>query len=849
MKLPMSWLRDWVEVDVAPEPLADVLTRRGFYVEGIETRGHSYPGVVVAKVLEVAKHPNADKLSLCRVDAGAGVLSIVCGAPNVHAGMIAPLATIGARLPGGLVIKKSKIRGVESQGMLCSADELGFSDDHSGIVDLPAYLDTGDGLVAGRPLDELLPPPDAVLEVEVPFNRPDGLGVVGLAREVKAAFGLSWTAAAEERLTSLWRGDGQFDLEIEDREGCPRYIAQVVEDVRIAPSPGWLQRRLEAMGQRPINNVVDITNLVLFELGQPLHAFDLDRLDGPAIRVRRARAGERFTTLDGKERTLDPEVLLICDREKPLAIAGVMGGAESEVRGGLGDRDARGGAPGAAAGLVLGATTRLLLECAWFQPRRIRRGSRALGLSTEASKRFERGVDPHGGAAATARFLALLAEVSPGMKLGPACERVHGPAAAPPLALRGSRCRRILGIEVALDEATRHLEGLEFEVEPRTPRAAPTPSAWEIEVTVPSWRADIAIEDDLVEEVARSHGYDLIPDAPLETHGAYATRSPRERGMERARRAMLARGFTEAWTGTLISERDAIDTAALMDAAPDSLVRLLNPMSREGEVLRPSPVAGLLRACAHNLRQGVPAVRLFEIGAGFAATADASGADRAALPEETLMLTAIVTGPRYAHAHDAAQQAVDFDEAKGLWEAWLAEMSVDTPEWRAYAASGWKPGASAEVAAGTSCIGWGGCLGQPLLRAWDIEVPVHLFVVRLDPLFRSASAAHRVTLPGRFPPVSRDLAFFVPVSRAHREVEQVLTRAAQAPEGEGSWLASIELFDVYAGPGTPEGMKSLAYALRFEHTERTLQEAEVRAIQDRMVEAVARECGGRLRER
>jgi len=842
MKLPLSWLRDWIEVDVAPAALADALTRRGFYVEGVEARGHSHPGVVVARVIEVAEHPNADKLSLCRVDAGAGELSIVCGARNVHVGMIAPLATIGAKLPGGFVIKKSRIRGVESQGMLCSADELGFSDDRSGIVDLPAYLGTSAGLVTGRPLDELLPPPDAVLEVEVPFNRPDGLGVVGLAREVKAAFGVAWTPAAEERIRALWRGDGQFDLEIEDREGCQRYIAQVVEGVLIAPSPGWLQRRIEAMGQRPINNVVDITNLVLFEFGQPLHAFDLDRLAGPAVRVRRARVGERLTTLDGKERMLDPEVLLICDREKPVAIAGVMGGAESEVRDGL----AEGGSRNV---MVLGATTRLLLECAWFQPRRICRGSRVLGLSTEASKRFERGVDPRAAAAATARFLAVLAEVSPGMTLGPAGERAHGPVAPAPLALRGSRCRRILGFEVPVDQATRHLESLEFEVEPRTPHRAQTPSTWELVVEVPSWRTDIAIEDDLIEEVARSHGYDLIPEVPLETHGAHATRSTRERGLERARRAMLARGFTEAWTGTLISEREALETAALLGAAPGSLVRLANPMSREGEVLRPSPVAGLLRACAHNLSQGVPAVRLFEVGMGFSATVTAPGADRGTLPEETLMLAAIVAGPRYAHAHDAEQQAVDFGEAKGLWEAWIEEMSIDTPEWRAYAAPGWKVGASVEIAAGTSRIGWGGCLGQPLLRAWDIEIPVHLFVVRLDEVFLSAPAAHKVTLPGRFPPVRRDVAFFIPASRPHREVEQVLTRAAQAPGGEGSWLASIELFDVYTGPGTPEGMKSLAYALRFEHAERTLNEAEVQAIQDRMVEAVSRECGGRLRER
>jgi len=804
MKLPMSWLRDWVAVDASAEQVAEALTRRGFYVEGIESSGVGHPGVVVARVLEVARHPNADKLTVCTVEAGAEPLTVVCGAPNVRAGMVAPLAVIGARLPGGLVIKKSKLRGVESQGMLCASDELALGDDHSGIVDLEVYLGTGEGLSSGRPLDELLPPPDAVLEIEIPFNRPDGLGVTGLAREVKAAFGLGWSPAAEERLAGLWAGADDFDLELEDREGCPRYIAQAVEDVRIAPSPPWLQRRLEAMGQRPINNVVDVTNLVLFELGQPLHAFDLDRL-GPAVRVRRARAGERLVTLDGRDRVLEPEVLVIADAMMPVALAGIMGGAATEVT---------------------DSTTRLLLECAWFEPRRIRRGSRALGLSTEASKRFERGVDPQGGAAATARFLGLLAEVSPGLRLGAARGLAYGPAVRPPLTLRGSRCARVLGITVPRDEAVAHLEALDFDV--AVPLAAPVPeSDWAVEVAAPGWRPDVGCEDDLVEEVARSHGYDRLPDPPLETHGVRAERSPLERTVQRARRAMLARGLSEACTTTLVSEREALATAALLGAAPESLVRLANPLSREGEVLRPNLVAGLLRACAHNLRQGAPAVRLFEVGAGFAA-------GPAALPVETLMLAAVVTGPRYAHAHDAAQQPVDFDEAKGLWEAWLEEMGVDTPEWRTYAASGWKPGASAEVAAGTSRIAWAGSLGQPLLRTWEIEGPVHLFTVQLEPLATSAPSA-RLDLPGRFPLVSRDLAFFVPAACTHRELEAALVAAA------GERLAAIELFDVYAGPGTPEGMKSLAYALRFGHPDRTLQEAEVQTIQDRMVAAVARE--------
>jgi phenylalanyl-tRNA synthetase beta chain len=805
MRLPISWLRDWVDVEASPERVAEALTTRGFYVEGIEAHGREHPGVVVARVLDVQRHPNADRLSLCRVDGGAGELRVVCGASNVFAGMLAPLATVGARLPGGTVIKASKIRGEESQGMLCSARELELSDDHAGIVDLERLRGTADGLTPGRPVDELFGPPDTVLEVEVPFNRPDGLGVLGLAREVKAALQGRWTPAAQARLKARWTGRSDFDLVLEDLEGCPRYIAQGVEGVVVGPSPAWLVRRLEAMGQRSINNVVDLTNLVLFEFGQPVHAFDLGRLKGPAIRVRRARPGERLTTLDGRERECSDEVLLICDAARPVALAGIMGGADSEVS---------------------EATTRLLLEVAWFQPQRVRRGARSLGLSTEASKRFERGVDPEAGPAAAARFVALLKELVPGARTVAARERNHTDGKRRTLTLRTARIARVAGLSLTAPVAQRLLEGLEFGVDAGDP----------LRVTVPTWRPDVTLEDDLVEEVARAHGYDRIPEAPLETRGLHAVRSARERLIERARGAMLARGLTEAWTTSLVSEREARSTAALFGAGEGSLVRLANPMSREGDVLRPDPVAGLLRACAHNLRQGSAAVRLFEIGAGFRAAGEG-------LPEEPLVLAAIVTGPRLAHAHDATQQAVDFDDAKGLWEAWLEEMGVDTAEWRAYSAAGWKPGASAEVADAASRIAWAGTLGQPLLREWDIEVPVHLFLVLLDPLTERGPRRAGPRLPGRFPPVRRDLAFFVPETLSHDAVRRALATAA------GERLAAIELFDVYAGPGTPQGMRSLAFALQFQHPERTLTESEVQAIQDRMVRTVESECGGRLRER
>jgi phenylalanyl-tRNA synthetase beta chain len=814
MKLPLSWLHQWIEVSASPEQIAEALTTRGFYVEGIEHHGLRYPGLVVARVLEAEKHPNADKLKLCKVDAGGETpLRIVCGAPNVTAGMTVVLATLGTKMPNGLEIKRAKIRGEESEGMLCSSRELMLSDEHAGILDLDQFF-AGTTLRVGEPLDAYMPEPYAVLEVEVPFNRPDGMGVIGLAREVKAALGGDWTAWARERLSATpaaVKAGGTFPLTIADTSECASFLAQVVEGVQVQPSPTWLVRRLEAMGQRSINNIVDLTNLVLFEFGQPMHAYDMAKLAGPALGVRRAKAGEKVTTLDGKERELTPEVLLITDGEKGVGIGGVMGGLDSEVT---------------------SSTTTLLLECAWFKPQRVRRAAKVVGLATEASKRYERGVDPLVGQAAAQRFLSLLLELCPGAKLGASAYQ-HTPPEAMALSLRPSRCERLIGLPFTPARCAELLRALEFGVSDGETLA----------VRVPSWRLDVTLEDDLVEEIARSNGYDRIPEARMETRGAFAERTPRERVVKRAREAMLAQGFDEAWSGSLVGANEAVAAAPLLGDEP-TLVRLANPMSSESEVLRPNLACGLLRAVAHNLKNGAPGVRLFEVGAGFLDRGEK-------LPEERLMIAAAIAGPRWRHTHDAApsgpagaydpRAAADFFDAKGVLEAWLSEMRVDSPEWRAYSGAGWKSGASAEVAAAGSRIAWAGTLGQSLLRAWDIDVPVHLIVVLLEPLSQGVSATPRAKVPGRFPPVRRDLAFFIPRVVTHSQVEQALVGAA------GGTLSAWELFDVYEGPGTPEGMKSLAFALQFQHAERTLTEAEVSESQARMVAAVEQGCGGSLR--
>ncbi len=813
MRYPLSWIAEWLELPGSAEEIAQRLTSRGFPVEAIARVGHAYENVVVGRVLEVAKHPDADKLSLTKVDVGGpAVLDIVCGAPNVRAGMTVAVALVGAELPGDLRIKKSKIRGAVSEGMLCSARELELGGDHTGILDLDAAA------AIGTPVRALFGEPDFILDVEVAYNRPDVLCISGLAREIAAAYGVPLAAHAAARFDATAATGGSFKVEVEDPEGCPRYLAQVVRGVKVGPSPAWLVERLERAGMRAVNNVVDATNYVMLEMGHPLHAFDLATLDGATIVVRRARAGETMTTLDGKARTLGAEHLMIADATRSTCIAGVMGAQEVEVS---------------------EATTDLLLEAAWFDPVRVQRAVSDHGIMSEAARRYGRGVDPNLAPAAMARALTLFAELAGGTPDGPATD-VRGRRFDPvELELRPSRVTRLLGVRIGRDRLVKDLGALGFAVVDPAPGLGEAQDDIPLLVTVPTRRRDVTRPVDLVEEAARAFGYDNLPDVPLATGGSVGTRPPERRLKETVRDAFVGLGFRECLTPTLDDPTRLALTWPLLPrgAAGETpaFVTVQNAAGPETSALRSDLVSGLVRVAAHNLRHGATGLRLFEIGRVFAPRLGAI------LPEERTQVAALVTGPRYGEAWDQPQ-AADFADAKGLWEAFLVHLEVDSLDWRPYASRGWKSGESAELRAKVH-VACAGRLGPRLARQLEIEPPTYLFVADFEGLMRARKPRTRFAPFTRLPGVTRDLAFFLPVDVPHATVVSIV-RKAGAP-----LLSDLRLFDVYEGKGVPDGKKSLAYTMTFQAAERTLTEADIETVQRGIVDALATQVGAVLRDR
>jgi phenylalanyl-tRNA synthetase beta chain len=796
MKAPLSWIREFAPVEAAADELARRLPIAGLQVEEVIRTGSGIEGVVVGKVLEINEIPGATKIIHVTVDAGDGPREIVCGARNFAVGDLVPVAVPGAKLPSGMEIARREMQGKVSDGMLCSALELGISDDHSGILVLEGEHKLGQDVREALSLD------DEILDIDITPNRPDLLSVAGIAREIAALYELPFAVPPPELRDGGPPVDERASVRVEDPKGCPRYLARVITDIRVPPSPWWMQRRLLACGMRPISGPVDVTNYVLLERGHPLHAFDLAALRGRAIVVRRPRKGEeRFTTLDGAERTLSKEDVVICDAEGPVAVAGIMGGASSEV----GEN-----------------TTEILLESAYFSPERVLRTARRLGLRTEASVRFERGADPEAVSSAAERAAALLAEVCGGSVARGALDVYPKPVKPKPIRLRVARTNELLGVTIPAPEMASSLRPLGCVVGSQTRTS--------LRVLPPTFRPDLRTEIDLVEEIARRYSYDRFP-TTLPSSGRAGGLSRDQQLRRLARRLLLGYGLAEAHTLSMLPPRFPDRLALPVEHPWRKTLVIANPLSEEESVLRPSLLPGLLLAAARNVARRNTTVALFEIGAAFVPT-------DAELPDEPLRAAWLLTGPAPDGWH-GTHRTLDFFDAAGALERLVEGLGVSGVTREAIDVAPMHPGRSARLVIDGLDIGVVAELHPRAARALDLMDRVAVGEIDLAPLFSAAREAASGDLP-RFPPVSRDLALLVPAETPATTVRGTVREAA------GDLLEDIAVFDVYRGAEIGADRASLAFSLSFRHPDRTLTDAEV---SERMtaVEEAARRAGWTVR--
>ncbi|WP_136067630.1 phenylalanine--tRNA ligase subunit beta [Modicisalibacter radicis] len=793
MKFSEQWLREWVSPDLATRALADQVTMAGLEVDAVERVAAVFSGVVVAEVLSREPHPDADKLSVCRVDDGsAEPVQVVCGASNVAGGQKVAFARVGAVLPDDFKIKRAKLRGVESRGMICSASELGLEEEASpGILELPLDAPAGVDFRDWMGLD------DVTIEVDLTPNRGDCLSLKGLAREVGVLNRLP--VDEPDVAAQAVVHDASFAVHVAAAEACPRYVGRIVKNVDAdAATPLWMVERLRRSGVRAIHPLVDVTNYVMLELGQPMHAFDLANLE-QAIEVRYAREGETLVLLDGQRIALRDDTLIIADAEKPLAIAGVMGGEFSGV----------------------GETTRdVFLEAAFFTPLAVAGQARSYGLHTDASHRFERGVDPALTRQAIERATQLLLAIAGG-EPGPLSETAspdHLPGEREIL-LRAARIEQCLSMPLPADEVVDILTRLGMRV------TAQGDAGWR--VGVPSWRFDVAIEEDLIEELARIHGYNRLPvrrpAARLSLQADHEVRQP----LSRLRRQLVARGYQEAISYSFV----APELQALLAPGVDA-PRLANPISSDMAVMRASLLPGLVKALTHNLNRQQQRVRLFESGLVFRGALDSL--------EQTAMLGGLVCGPRDPEGWAARRDNVDFFDLKGDLESLLA-MGGDADAWRFEPAEhpALHPGQTAAVLHRGQRVGWIGALHPAVRAELGLKSDPLVFEVELDPVVEGRLPSFAAL--SRYPEVRRDLALVVDEAVAVQALLDTLRERA------GEWLTDLHLFDVYQGAGIAEGYKSVALGLTWQHPSRTLNDEEINQLVEAIVAESKQRFGAELR--
>jgi phenylalanyl-tRNA synthetase beta chain len=785
MRVPIEWLHDYVQPDLGLRELAERLALTGTEVEGVHEHGvGAVDGFVVGKVLSAERHPDADRLTVCMVDVGDGAPEqIVCGAPNVAAGQTVAVARPGAVMPDGTTLGRAKLRGVESAGMILAEDEVAIGTDHAGTMEL------AHGPAPGTPLIEVLPIRTDVLDLEITPNRPDCLGVYGVAREVHAATGAELKAPPWAR-DEHPAGDEIPGVSVEVRtELCPRFTVRAFENVTIGPSPLWLKARLSAAGQRPINNVVDITNYVMLMTAQPLHAFDWDRVEGGSLVVRQANDGERMTTLDDIERALDSDIVVIDDAQGPTSIAGVMGGQRSEVS---------------------EATTRVLMEVATWDGPNINRTSNRLNLRSEASSRFEKGLSRRQTLEAQAVASRLMIELCDATPAGGTID-VGGPGPErAPIRLRTRRVAGLLGTEIPTDRAAAILHALDFDT-------APAPDG--LDVTPPHVRLDVTREADVIEEVARLDGVEKLPTTlPPRRRVAAAKLTHDQLVRRRAEDVLVGRGLYEiaGWSFTEPAVLDRLRLSA--DSRLRNVVTIENPLSEAQSILRPSLLGSLLEAARLNTARGMPELALFESGTVYRGAAE--------LADEHHALGVLVSADVFA--------------AKGLLEAVLGTLRVD---WQVEPAQ-WPflhPGRSAAVVAGGERLGFVGEVHPLVARAWELERTLAAFAIDLGKVAAAAPAVTTYADLTSFPSLRQDLAVVVAADVPAARVLETVRRAG------GELLAQTSVFDVYTGEQVGEGRVSLALHLEFRAPDRTLTDEDVAPVRQRIVAALQEELGGELR--
>lgn len=795
MKFSELWLREWVNPALTSEQLSNQITMAGLEVDGVEPVAGKFNGVVVGEVVECQQHPNADKLRVTKINVGGErLLDIVCGAPNCRQGLKVAVATVGAVLPGDFTIKAAKLRGEPSEGMLCSFSELGIDVESEGIIELAADAPVGQDIRDYLQLD------DNTIEISVTPNRADCLGIMGIARDVAVANGMTLTTPVITPVVAT--SDRQFPIEVVAADACPRYLGRVIENIDInAPTPLWMQEKLRRCGIRSIDAMVDITNYVLLERGQPMHAFDLATLNEKII-VRHATAGETLTLLDGNEVTLSDDVLVIADQHKALAMAGIFGGEESGIT---------------------STTQHVLLECAYFAPLAITGRARRFGLHTDASHRYERGVDPAGQYAAMERATELLLAICGG-EAGPIVEASHEQSLPKPatITLHRHKLDRIIGHVIADETVTTILTQLGCDV---------TASAQQWQVVAPSWRFDMEIEEDLIEEVARVYGYDNIPNIPVKASLIMPEHREENLSLQRVKLLLVDKGYQEAITYSFVDPK----TQTLLHPQQSPLI-LPSPISADMSAMRLSLWTGLLDAVVYNQNRQQSRVRLFESGLRFIPDAQAPLGIR-----QEMMLAGVIAGSRCDEHWLIERQNVDFYDLKGDLES-LLELTGKTEQisFRRTEHSALHPGQSAEIVLDEEVIGWIGVVHPELERKLDLNGRTVVFELLWDKLAtREIPQAKAIS---KFPANRRDIAVVVSESINAADI------IAECKKVGVNQLVGVNLFDVYRGKGVEPGFKSLAISLHLQDSTRTLEEEDIAATVADCVAALKERFQATLRD-